>query len=32
MYEIGFLHPEQAPTPELQGAYPSDIPLVSVEE
>ena len=31
MVEIGFLHPEQAPTPEAQLAFPKDVPLASVD-
>ena len=31
MVEIGFLHPDQAPPPESQRAFPSDIPLPSTE-
>lgn len=29
MIETGFLHPEQAPTPEAQSAFPHDVPLAS---
>lgn len=29
MIEFGFLHPEQAPTPEAQLAFPNDVALAS---
>ena len=29
--EVGFLHPDQAPTPEAQRAFPCDVPLPSSE-
>lgn len=29
--EIGFVHPDQAPTPESARAFPSDVPLQSTE-
>ena len=32
MIEIGFLHPEQAPTPEAAAAFPSDVPLALAEQ
>ena len=31
MAEIGFLHPDQAPTPESAHAFPTSIPLASTE-
>ena len=31
MAEIGFLHPDQAPTPESARAFPTSIPLASTE-
>ena len=31
MIELGFLHPDQAPTPEAAAAFPNDIPLASSE-
>ena len=31
MVELGFLHPDQAPTPEAAAAFPTDIPLPSTE-
>ena len=31
MVELGFLHPDQAPTPEAASAFPKDIPLASSE-
>ena len=31
MIELGFLHPEQAPTPEAEAAFPKDVPLTSTE-
>ena len=32
MIEIGYLHPEQASTPEAAAAFPSDIPLALAEQ
>ena len=29
MIEVGFLHPDQAPTPKVQQAFPSDVSLTS---
>lgn len=29
MIELGFLHPDQAPTPEAAAAFPNDVPLAS---
>ena len=29
MIEVGFLHPDQAPTPEAHLAFPCDVPLPS---
>ena len=31
MVELGFLHPDQAPTPEAAAAFPTDVPLPSTE-
>ena len=31
LVEIGFLHPDQAPTPEAAIVFPSDVPLASIE-
>ena len=31
MIEVGYIHPEQAPTPEAQRAFPNDAPLASSE-
>ena len=31
MVELGFLHPDQAPTPEAASAFPKDIPLATSE-
>ncbi|MCG8620848.1 MAG: hypothetical protein MJE68_02450 [Proteobacteria bacterium] len=31
MIEVGFLHPDQAPTPEAQRAFLCDVPLPSSE-
>ena len=31
MIEVGYLHPDQAPTPDAQRAFPSDVPLPSCE-
>lgn len=31
MVKVGFLHPNQAPTPDAQRAFPSDVPLMSSE-
>ena len=31
MIELGFLHPDQAPTPEAAAAFPNDVPLASNE-
>ena len=32
MIEVGFLHPEQAPTPEAAAVFPHDVPLALAEE
>ena len=32
MIEVGFLHPEQAPTPEAAAAFPPDVPLALAAE
>lgn len=32
MIETGFLHPEQAPTPEAQAAFPKDVALTLAAE
>ena len=31
LVQIGFLHPDQVPTPEAAIAFPSDVPLASTE-
>ena len=31
MVELGFLHPDQSPTPEAAAAFPTDVPLPSTE-